>query len=82
MTKYKILDIILLMKKENPIKANILKRLLGRKMVVIKDYIKNEYYYGQIEEVIDGTNVKVRNFNGETESISIFDLRSPSPDYP
>lgn len=69
------------MKKENPIKVNILKRMLGRKMVVIKDYIKNEYYYGHVDSVIDGSNVNIKNINGEIEKVSIFDLRSPSQEY-
>jgi len=51
-------------------------------MVVIKDYSKNEYYYGQIESVVDESNVLVKRFSGESEQISIFDLRSPSIEYP
>lgn len=69
------------MKKQNSVKVNILKRMLGRKMVVIKDYIKNEYYYGNVESVIDESNVNVKNSDGEIEKVSIFDLRSPSQEY-
>jgi hypothetical protein len=70
------------MKKQNPLKLNILKRIIGRKMVVITDYIKNEYYYGLVESVIDDSNVKIKSVNGETKDVSIFDLRSPSIEYP
>jgi hypothetical protein len=70
------------MKSKNNVKLNILKRIIGRKMVVIKDYCKNEYYYGQVESVIDESNVLVKRLSGESEKISIFDLRSPSIEYP
>ena len=70
------------MKKQNPLKLNILKRIIGRKMVVITNYIKNEYYYGLVESVIDDSNVKIKSVNGETKDVSIFDLRSPSAEYP
>lgn len=69
------------MKKQNSVKVNILKRMLGRKMVVIKDYVKNEYYYGHVDSVIDESNVNVKNIDGEVEKVSIFDLRSPSQEY-
>jgi len=69
------------MNKQNSVKVNILKRMLGRKMVVIKDYVKNEYYYGNVDSVIDESNVNVRNASGELEKVSIFDLRSPSQEY-
>jgi hypothetical protein len=70
------------MKSKNNVKLNILKRIIGRKMVVIKDYSKNEYYYGQVESVLDESNVLVKRLSGESEKISIFDLRSPSIEYP
>ena len=70
------------MKSKNNVKLNILKRIIGRKMVVIKDYGKNEYYYGQVESVVDESNVLVKRLSGESEKISIFDLRSPSIEYP
>jgi hypothetical protein len=70
------------MKTKNPIKMNILKRIIGRKMVVIKDYAKHDYYYGQVESVLDDSNVIVKRLSGESEEVSIFDLRSPSAEYP
>ena len=51
-------------------------------MVIIKDYVKNDYYYGQVDSVIDEANVIVKRLSGETEKVSIFDLRSPSVEYP
>ena len=65
----------------NNLKLNILKRIIGKKMVIIKDHIKKSYYYGIIESVIDETNVNVKSPSGEIEKISIFDLRSPSNEY-
>lgn len=70
------------MKSKNNVKLNILKRIIKRKMVVIKDYSKNEYYYAQVESVVDESNVLVKRLSGESEQISIFDLRSPSIEYP
>jgi hypothetical protein len=71
-----------MLKTKNPAKLNVLKRIIGRKMVVIKNYIKNEYYYGQVESIVNDSNVIVKRLSGESEEVSIFDLRSPSPEYP
>ena len=65
----------------NNIKLNILRRIIGKKMVVIKDYIKNIYYYGMVDSVIDENTVNVKSPSGEFEKISIFNLRSPSNEY-
>jgi hypothetical protein len=66
---------------KNNLKLNVLKKIVGRKMVIIKDHIKKSYYYGMIESVVDEYNVNVRSPLGEIEKISIFDLRSPSNEY-
>jgi bifunctional ADP-heptose synthase (sugar kinase/adenylyltransferase) len=63
------------------LKFNILKKIIGKKMVVIKDYIKNQYYYGTVQSIIDEANVKIKSPSGEIENISIFDLRSHSCEY-
>lgn len=65
----------------NNIKLNVLKRILGKKMVVVKDHIKKIHYYGIVESIIDEMNVNVKSPSGEVEKISIFDLRSPSNEY-
>jgi len=69
------------MSEKTSLKFNILKKIIGRKMVVVKDYIKNQYYYGTVQSIVDDTTVKIKSPSGETENISIFDLRSPSSDY-
>lgn len=66
---------------KNNSKLNVLKKVIGKKMVIIKDHAKKNYYYGVIESVIDEANVSVRSPIGEIEKISIFDLRSPSHEY-
>jgi hypothetical protein len=66
---------------KNNLKLNVLKKIVGRKMVIIKDHIKKSYYYGMIESVVDEYNVNARSPLGEIEKISIFDLRSPSNEY-
>ena len=50
----------------NNIKLNILRRIIGKKMVV---------------SVIDENTVNVKSPSGEFEKISIFNLRSPSNEY-
>ena len=65
----------------NNLKLNVLKKIIGKKMVIIKDHIKKIYYYGTVDSVINETNVNVRSPSGEIEKISIFDLRSPSNEY-
>ena len=62
-------------------KINYLKKILGKRMVVIKDHTKNIYFYATISNVIDESNVEIINSNGDKETVSIFDLRSPSQDY-
>jgi hypothetical protein len=69
------------MSEKNNQKLNVLKRILGKKMVVIKDFYKNLYYYGTIQSIIDSSNVKVKNPQGDIEDVSIFNLRSPSNEY-
>jgi len=59
----------------NTIKKNILKKILNHRMIVITDHIKNEYYIGQVESIIDAYNVMIRN-DTILEKVSIFDLRS------
>jgi small nuclear ribonucleoprotein (snRNP)-like protein len=59
----------------NIIKKNVLKKILNHRMMVITDHVKNEYYIGQIESIVDAYNVIVRN-NVTLEKVSIFDLRS------
>jgi hypothetical protein len=66
---------------KNNSKLNVLKKVVGKKMVIIKDHIKKNYYYGMVESVVDECNVNVRSPLGEIEKISIFDLRSPSNEY-
>jgi len=60
---------------------NILKRLIGRKMVIIEDYIKNIYFYSHIDSVADESHVFIKNEDGTLRKISIFDIRSPSAEY-
>ena len=62
-------------------KINYLKKILGKRMVVIKVHTKNIYFYATISNVIDESNVEIINSNGDKETVSIFDLRSPSQDY-
>lgn len=66
----------------NKLKLNILKRMLGKKVVVIKDYVKFEYYYGKVTDVVNLDILEVESFDGNIANVSIFDVRSPSPEFP
>lgn len=63
------------------IKINILKRIVGKKMVIIEDHIKNIYFYSYIDSVCDESHVNIKNEDNSLRKISIFDIRSPSSDY-
>lgn len=66
------------MKQKNTQKLNVLKRMLGRKVAVITNYNSLDCFYGEVTEVLDETNVVVRNDKNETSKISIFDIRNPA----
>lgn len=63
-------------------KLNVLKRIVGRKMVIINDHIKNTYFYSYIDSVVDDMHVNIKDSDGTLKKISIFDIRSPSVEYP
>lgn len=67
---------------QNKLKLNILKRMLGKKVVVITDYIKSKYYYGRVYEVKNEDHLIVEDQLGIFKEVSIFDIRSPSIEYP
>jgi len=56
--------------------------MLGKKVVVITDYIKSKYYYGRVYEVKNEDHLIVEDYMGLMKEVSIFDIRSPSPEYP
>jgi len=66
------------MKEKNNQKLNVLKRIIGKKMVILNN---KDYYYGVIQSVIDAFNVKVKTPKGDIENVSIFDIRSISNEY-
>jgi hypothetical protein len=63
-------------------KVNILKKIIGKKMVIIQDHVKNIYFYAYIDSIIDESNVNIKTDTGLLRSVSIFDIRSPSSEYP
>lgn len=67
---------------QNKLKLNILKRMLGKKVVVITDYIKSKYYYGRVYDVKNEDSLIIEDQIGILKEVSIFDIRSPSVDYP
>jgi hypothetical protein len=65
----------------NNVKFNILRRIIGKKMVIVEDHIKNIYFYSYIDSILDDSHVNIKNEDGSLRKISIFDIRSPSADY-
>jgi len=66
------------MKQKNTQKLNVLKRMLGKRVAVITNYTTLEHFYGEVAEVIDESNVIVKNDKNEDSKVSIFDIRNPS----
>lgn len=62
--------------KENNLKFNVLKRMLGKKVVVILDHIKYTHYYGFVESIADEMHLMISGQNG-LKKVNIFDIRSP-----
>ena len=66
------------MKQKNTQKLNILKRMLGKRVAVITNYNTLDHFYGEVAEVIDETNVVIKNDRNEDSKVSIFDIRNPA----
>jgi len=66
------------MKQKNTQKLNVLKRMLGKRVAVITNYNTLDHFYGEVLEVIDETNVVVKNDKNEDSKVSIFDIRNPA----
>jgi len=66
------------MKQKNTQKLNVLKKMLGKRVAVITNYTTLDHYYGEVAEVIDETNVVVKNDRNEDSKVSIFDIRNPA----
>jgi len=57
-------------------RMNVNKRMLGKRVIVISDHLKMNFWYGVVESVIDGSHFLVKNHEGVNEKVSIFDIRS------
>lgn len=66
------------MKQKNTQKLNVLKRMLGKRVAVITSYTTSDHFYGEVAEVIDETNVVIKNDRNEDSKVSIFDIRNPA----
>lgn len=66
------------MKQKNTQKLNVLKRMLGKRVAVITNYNTLDHFYGEVSEVIDETNVVIKNDRNEDSKVSIFDIRNPA----
>ena len=66
------------MKQKNTQKLGVLKRMIGKRVAVITNYDTLDHFYGEVSEVINESNVIVKNDKNEDNKVSIFDIRNPS----
>ena len=59
-------------------KANILKKITGKRFAVITNHLNLDHFFGEVSSIIDEENVIVKTDKGEEFNISIFDLRNPN----
>ena len=64
------------MKQQSTLKLNILKKMIGKKVVVITDHIKLTHWFGLVENVVDEMHLTISGPSG-SQKINIFDVRSP-----
>jgi hypothetical protein len=64
------------MKQQSTLKFNVLKRMIGKRVVVITDHIKLTYWFGLVENAIDEMHLMISGPNG-SQKVNIFDVRSP-----
>jgi ferredoxin-fold anticodon binding domain-containing protein len=64
------------MKQQSTLKLNILKRMIGKRVIVITDHVKSTNWFGLVENVIDEMHLMISGPNG-SQKVNIFDIRSP-----
>ena len=64
------------MKKQSTLKFNILKRMIGKRVIVLTDHVKLTQWFGTVESVVDEMHLMIFGQN-RLEKINIFDVRSP-----
>ena len=64
------------MKQQSTLKFNILKRMIGKRVIVITDHVKLTNWFGLVENVTDDMHLMISGPNG-TQKVNIFDVRSP-----
>lgn len=62
-------------------KLNVLKKCIGRRYVILKDQIKNNFYFGQAKDIVDENHLLILKNDNTLEKVNIFDIRAPSKDY-
>lgn len=66
------------MKQKNTQKLNVLKKMLGKRVAVITNYDTLDHFYGEVLEVVNDSNVIIKNDKNEDIQVSIFDIRNPT----
>ena len=64
------------MKQQSTLKFNILKIMIGKRVIVITDHVKLTNWFGLVENVTDDMHLMISGPNG-TQKVNIFDVRSP-----
>jgi hypothetical protein len=64
------------MKQQSILKFNVLKRMIGKRVIVITDHVKLTNWFGLVENVVDDMHLMISGPNG-SQKVNIFDIRSP-----
>jgi hypothetical protein len=62
-------------------KLNVLKRMFGKKVVVIEDHIKMIHWFGIVSDIVNESTLKIKNQDGNLFDVSIFDIRNPTKEF-
>lgn len=66
---------------KNTVKLNILKRMLDKRVLVIDNHITLDYWFGTVKKVIDEYHLSVLASEGESKTVNIFDIRTPTKEF-
>jgi len=68
------------MKDKSP-KFNVLKRMLEKRVLVIDDHTKMDYWFGTVKDIVDENTLAVYKNESETRKVNIFDIRNPTKEF-
>ena len=67
--------------KNKSLKFNLLKRMIDKRILVIENHIKMDYWFGTVKDVVDENTLTVYKNENETKKVDIFDIRNPTKEF-